>query len=83
MKKIMLFLALLLVGFVCFSQNRTYILQFKMQHENIYIDTKDINAIYITAHSYTMDDNVYGLWCCSLESMDTVYIFPLIALQAV
>ena len=83
MKKIMLFLALLHVGFACFGQNRNYKLQFKVQHENIYIDTRDVNAIYITSSLHTMDDNVYGLWCCSLVNMDTVYGFPLIVLPSV
>ena len=83
MKKIMLFMVLLLVCFASFGQNRNYKLQFKVQHENIYIDTRDVNAIYITSSLHTMDDNVYGVWCCSLVNMDTVYVFPLIVLPSV
>ena len=84
MKKILLFVAFMLVGFMGFGQNgRTYMLKFKTQGTNVFIDTREVNGIYITAHMHTLDDNVYGLQTCSIESIDTVYVFPLIVLPTV
>lgn len=84
MKKILLFVAFMLVSFMGFGQSgRTYMLKFKTQGTNVFIDTREVNGIYITAHMHTLDDNVYGLQTCSIESIDTVYVFPLIVLPTV
>ena len=77
MKKSILIIAFLLIGFFGFGQNpneRPYVIKYKTQSDTIYYRTQSIGGIHIDAQGQELLHENGTEWS-SLTDMDTVYIY--------
>ena len=75
MKKTILFVAFLLVGFVGFGQNeRPYIIKYKTQSDTVYLNTQHVNSIHVDATGQELIHENGTEWS-ALEDLDTIYVF--------
>ena len=75
MKKTLLFVAFLLLGFVGFGQNEMpYIIQYHTQNDTIYHNTHSVDGIHIDAFGHELMHESETEWSSLLE-LDTVYVY--------
>lgn len=75
MKKILLLVAFMLVGFLGVGQNNnSYIIKFKTQNDSVCFNTQNVSGIRIDAFGQELiHDN--GTEWTALEELDTVYVY--------
>lgn len=75
MKKSVLLIAFLLIGFLCFGQNeRPYVIKYKTQNDTIYHHTQSVSGIHIDASGQELIHEDGTDWS-SLTDLDTVYVY--------
>lgn len=75
MKKTMLLMVFLLVGFFGLAQNeRPYIIKYKTQSDTVYLNTRYVNGLHIDASGQELIHEDGTEWS-ALEDLDTIYVF--------